>query len=75
MAYLMRLHLETHPRRVGVLFGLKPNYVRQIWREHLNREMGTVHDAMQSLKERLVQLTAPIRGVNAKVIVHGDKGL
>lgn len=65
LAQLMRLHLETHPARVGRLFGVTSQYVRQLWRQHLTCEMASNQQALGALKERLVQSTVPLYGINA----------
>lgn len=72
MAQLMRLHLETHPRRVAPLFGVSVSHMRLLWRQYLICEMASSGDALDALRERLVQLTMPRHGSNAKVIVHGE---
>lgn len=74
VARIMRLHLETHPRRAAPLFGITPQHMRDIWREHLQSEMAGGHEALQALKERLVQMTMPLHGSNAAVIVYGEDG-
>jgi hypothetical protein len=53
MARLMFLHLETHPVRIGQLFGVTASYVRQQWREHLLSDLASDEAAIRSLRERL----------------------
>jgi len=53
MARLMYLHLETHPARIGQLFGVGAQYVRQQWREHLLSELSDDGTALKALRDRL----------------------
>lgn len=62
LAHLMRLHLETHPWRVGKIFGVTGQYVRQLWRDHLGAEMCSEKEALGALRERLVQSAVPVHG-------------
>lgn len=56
----MRLHLETHPARVALLYGISAQYVRRLWREFLTSEMSTTHQAFIALHERLTPVTRSI---------------
>lgn len=53
MARLMLLHLETHPVRIGLLFGVTASYVREQWREHLLSDLASDEAAIRGLRERL----------------------
>lgn len=53
MARLMFLHLETHPVRIGQLFGVTPSYVRQQWREHLLSDLASDNEALRALRDKL----------------------
>lgn len=53
MARLMFLHLETHPVRIGQLFGVTAAYVRQQWREHLLSDLAGDNEALAALRDKL----------------------
>lgn len=52
IARLMYLHMETHPARIGRLFGIGPKYVRQLWAAHMLWETATPEEALQELRMR-----------------------
>lgn len=52
IARLMYLHMETHPARVGRLFGVGPKYVRQLWQAHMLWETARPEEALVELRNR-----------------------
>lgn len=52
IARLMYLHMETHPARVGRLFGVGPKYVRQLWAAMMQWETATPEAALAELRKR-----------------------
>ena len=67
----MRLHLETHPRRIASLYGITTQHVRDIWREHVTSQVLT-SEALMALRNRMVQMAVPLHGPLAHITVHGD---
>jgi hypothetical protein len=55
IARLMYLHMETHPARIGRLFGVGPKYVRQLWQAMMQWETASPEDALAELRKRAKQ--------------------
>jgi hypothetical protein len=53
VARLMRLHLETHPARIGLLYGIHAQHVRAMWRARAECELASLQEALLALRERL----------------------
>lgn len=57
LAQLMWIHLETHPSRVGPLYGVDGQHVREMWRqhwrEHVSARTPTMQEALTALRERV----------------------
>lgn len=73
VADLVRLHLETHPRRVGQLYNISTQRVRDIFRNHVTYHVLTT-EALTALRHRMVQAAVPLHGANADVIVNAHGG-
>jgi hypothetical protein len=52
IAQLMRLHHETHPARVALLYGITRRYVYYLWDEHVEFEFS-FPDALRVLMGRV----------------------
>jgi hypothetical protein len=46
MARLMQLHMETHPGRLGRLYGVTAGHIRQQWRRFTVNEMAPLVEAL-----------------------------
>ena len=49
IARLLQLHFETHPSRIGKLWGVSASGVRKVWRELAVEEMGPLTETLQEL--------------------------
>lgn len=60
VADLVRLHLETHPKRIAALYDISAQHVRRIWSDHVSYILTT--SALDVLRRRMVQTAVPLHG-------------